>query len=45
MDESVSLQKEEAEFSGWLKTAIILFIVIGVIIVLAMFIWMIFPLF
>ena len=42
--ESVSENAEEAEFSGWLKTAIILFIVLGVVSVLVMFIWMIIPL-
>ena len=42
--ESVSENAEEAEFSGWLKTAIILFIVLGAVSVLVMFIWMIIPL-
>ena len=41
---TTSQKDEEAEFSGWLKTAIIIFIVLGVITVLGMFIWMIIPL-
>ena len=42
--ETISHKNRETEFSGWLKTAIIIFIVLGVITVLGMFIWMIIPL-